>query len=118
MRTLSFALVLIASSITPAFAMTITAKVTGGNIAVHSGPHDSYGVIARLADGTEVPIDRCTQIDSESRYGSFGDAGHVLLGNTQKQWCRIPDLGWVERSWLTGRGLVNVTPPDFTGPGW
>jgi hypothetical protein len=91
----------------PAQALTITARVTGGTIAVHAGPDDRF------------PIDSCTQVDSDSQTGTwFGDGGHPLWPNGSTQWCRIPDFGWVDRSYLTGRGLVNVTPPDFNGPGW
>lgn len=112
----ALALALLAS--TPASALTITARVSGGNIAIHSGPHDSYPILGRLADGTEIPIDSCTQVDSDSRYGTLGDAGYPLWGRSATQWCHIPDTGWVERSWIVGRGLVNVTPPDFAGQGW
>jgi hypothetical protein len=120
MRTLplAFALAVLAAAATPALALTVTARVTGGNIAVHAGPHATTPVVATLADNTEIPIDSCTQVDADSRRGTLGDAGYPLWGNTATQWCRIPDLGWVERSWITGRGLVNVTPPDFVGPGW
>ena len=102
----------------PAMAMTITARVSGGNIAVHAGPHDSYQVVGRIADGTEIPIDECTQVDSDSRDGTLGDAGYPLWGRSATQWCHIPDNGWVMRDNIVGRGLVNVTPPDFAGPGW
>ena len=62
--------------------------------------------------------DACTQLDSDSPRGTLGDAGHPLWGSSATQWCRIPGAGWVERSWIVGRGLVNVTPPDFAGQGW
>ena len=117
MRILVATLALIAATL-PAGAMTVTARVSGGNIAVHSGPHASTSVVGRLADGTEIPIDACTQLDSDSPRGTLGDAGYPLWGNSATQWCRIPGAGWVERSWIVGRGLVNVTPPDFVGPGW
>ena len=112
----ALAIALLAS--TPALALTVTARVSGGNIAVHSGPHDSTAIVGRLADGTEIPIDACTQVDSDSRYGTLGDAGYPLWGNSATQWCRIPGTGWVQRNWIVGRGLVNVTPPDFAGRGW
>ncbi|MGV8831917.1 MAG: hypothetical protein ACOH2N_08085 [Devosia sp.] len=96
-------------------AMTITARVSGGNIAIHSGPGDRYPVTGSVADGTEIPIDRCTQNDSDSRRGSWVSG---LRGANATLWCRIPDTGWVLRSYIVGRGLVNVTPPDFDGPGW
>ena len=103
----------------PTQALTVTARVSGGNIAIHSGPGDRYSIIGRAANGTEIPIDRCTQNDSDSRFGSFfGDAGHALRGRNATQWCHIPDTGWVLRSYIVGRGLVNFTPPDFNGPGW
>ncbi|MHA6297411.1 SH3 domain-containing protein [Devosia sp. CAU 1758] len=104
---------------TPALALTITARVAGGNIAVHAGPDDRFDVVGYVRDGEEIPIDSCTQVDSDSRRGTwFGDAGHTLWPSGATQWCRIPDYGWVNRAYLTGRGLVNVTPPDFLGPGW
>ena len=112
----ALALTLLASA--PAAAQTVTARVSGGNIAIHAGPHDSYPIVGRLADGTEIPIDSCTQVDSDSRYGTLGDAGYPLWGRSATQWCHIPDTGWVERNWIVGRGLVNVTPPDFAGQGW
>ena len=49
---------------------------------------------------------------------TLGDAGYPLWGNSATQWCRIPGTGWVQRDWIVGRGLVNVTPPDFAGRGW
>ncbi len=119
MRALVLAALATAALIAPASAMTVTARVTGGNIAVHSGPDDRFAVVGRLADGTEIPIDRCTQTDSDSRRGSWiGDAGHTLWPAGAKTWCRIPDYGWVSRNSIVGRGLVNVTPPDFAGAGW
>lgn len=103
----------------PAQALTVTARVSGGNIAVHSGPGLSYRIVGRIADGTEIPIDECTQNDSDSWHGSWvGSAGYPLRGAGARQWCHIPDYGWVERNWIVGRGLVNVTPPDFAGRGW
>ncbi len=108
---------LIAATI-PAHAMTVTARVSGGTIAIHAGPGERYEVLGRLADGTEIPIDTCTQVDSDSRFGTLGDAGTPLRGSMASQWCRIPDTGWVKRDWIVGRGLVNVTPPDFAGSGW
>jgi len=103
---------------TPAMALTITARVSGGNIAIHAGPHDSYAIVGRVADGTEIPIDECTQVDGDSPYGTLGDAGYPLWGRNATQWCHIPDAGWVRRNEIVGRGLVNVTPPDFAGAGW
>lgn len=105
-------------TILPAQAMTITARVAGGAATVHSGPHSSYPVLGRIADGTEIPVDECTGVDSDSPYSTFGDAGYPLGGRNSVQWCRIPDTGWVRRDGIVGRGLVNVTPPDFAGPGW
>ena len=103
----------------PAQAMTVTARVSGGNIAIHSGPDDRFPIVGRIADGTEIPIDYCTQTDSDSRRGSWiGDAGHTLWPAGAKTFCRIPDTGWVQRNQIVGRGLVNVTPPAFAGPGW
>ena len=103
---------------TPAMALTITARVSGGNIAIHAGPHDTYAIVGRVPDGTEIPIDECTQVDGDSPYGTLGDAGYPLWGRNATQWCHIPDTGWVRRNEIVGRGLVNVTPPDFAGAGW
>lgn len=55
----------------PAQALTVTARVSGGNIAVHSGPGLSYRIVGRIADGTEIPIDECTQNYSDSWHGSW-----------------------------------------------
>ena len=118
---ISLALVLLATAAlaAPASALTVTARVSGGNIAVHDGPDSRFAVIGHLREGQEIPIDYCTQTDSDSRRGSWiGDAGHTLWPNGAATWCRIPDYGWVQRSYIVGRGLVNVTPPDFVGPGW
>jgi len=104
---------------TPAFAVTITARVSGGTIPVYSGPDDRFGVVGYVEEGQEIPIDQCTQTDGDSRRGSWiGDAGHTLWPAGAKTFCRIPDYGWVARNQIVGRGLVNVTPPDFAGPGW
>lgn len=117
-RTVPLALAALAVTTLPAAALTITARVSGGTIAIHAGPSDRYAVIGYLAQDTEIPIDQCTQNDSDSRYGGVGDAGHYLRGASASEWCRIPDTGWVDRAYIVGRGLVNVTPPDFNGPGW
>ena len=118
MRIQALILAITFAGIVPAAAMTITARVAGGTIAIHAGPHDSYPVVGRIANGTEIPIDQCTQVDSDARRGAFGDTGYPLSGQNAAQWCRIPETGWVQRDWIVGRGLVNVTPPDFSGPGW
>ncbi len=116
---LALAALALGSAVLPVQAMTVTARVSGGNIAVHTGPDDRFPIIGRIADGTEIPIDQCTQTDSDSRRGSWiGDAGHTLWPAGAKTFCRIPDYGWVARNQIVGRGLVNVTPPDFAGPGW
>ncbi len=119
LTTLALALLASAALAAPAAALTVTARVSGGNIAVHDGPDSRFAVIGHLRDGQEIPIDYCTQTDSDSRRGSWiGDAGHTLWPNGAATWCRIPDYGWVQRSYIVGRGLVNVTPPDLVGPGW
>lgn len=110
-----FALALVASLLlaTPALALTVIARVSGGNIAIRSGPGEHYAIIGRAPNGSEIPIDQCTQRDSDSRRSDF-DFG----GAASRQWCHIPDQGWVDRTSIVGRGLVSVTPPDFAGPGW
>ena len=103
----------------PALALTVTARVSGGPIPVHAGPDDRFEIVGYVREGEEIPIDYCTQTDSDSDRGTwFGGGGHPLWPNGATQWCRIPDYGWVDRSYIVGRGLVNVTPPDFVGPGW
>lgn len=119
MRPLALAVLIALAAALPAQALTVTARVSGGNIAVREGPGHGYAIIGRLANGMEIPIDRCTQTDSDSAHGSWiGDAGHTLRGDGATQWCRIPGQGWVDRGYIVGRGLANVTPPDFAGPGW
>lgn len=119
MRPLILVGLALALATVPAAALTVTARVSGGDIAIHSGPGERYAIVGRLANGSAIPIDHCTQNDSDSRFGTlFGGGGFALRGANATQWCRIPDTGWVKRSWIVGRGLVNVTPPDFAGPGW
>ena len=97
MRRLLAVLVLVLTA-GPALAEP-TARVVGGNIPVYSGPGRSYPVIARIPDGTTVPLEYCTRPDSE--------------------WCFIPDTGWVLGSYLVGwAGKIQVTPSDFMGLGW
>jgi hypothetical protein len=116
---LALAVLAAAALAAPAQALTVTARVSGGPIPVYSGPDDRFAVVGYVRDGEDIPIDSCTQVDSDSRRGTwFGDAGHTLWPANAATFCRIPDYGWVERSYLTGKGLVNVTPPDFLGPGW
>jgi Uncharacterized protein with a bacterial SH3 domain homologue len=115
----ALAAIALAGSVAPAAALTVTARVSGGNIAVHAGPDDRFQVLGYLRNGEEIPVDYCTQVDGDSHRGTwFGDAGHPLWPANATRWCRIPDYGWVDRSYIVGRGLVNVTPPDFVGPGW
>jgi hypothetical protein len=117
----SLALAVIATTtlVAPALALTVTARVSGGNIAIHAGPDDRFQIVGYVREGQDIQVDYCTQTDSDSRRGSWiGDAGHTLWPANATQWCRIPDQGWVDRSYIVGRGLVNVTPPDFVGPGW
>ena len=119
MRALPLAILIALAAALPAQALTVTARVSGGNIAVHEGPGFRYAIVGRLGDGSEIPIDACTQTDSDSAHGAWiGDAGYSLRGDGATQWCRIPGQGWVDRSYIVGRGLVNVTPPDFAGSGW
>lgn len=91
---LVLALALIAA---PALAEP-TARVSGGNVAVRSGPGTFYPIIGRLPDGAEVTLDYCTRND---------------------RWCFVTGTGWVDASWLVGwSAKIGVTPPDFAGPGW
>lgn len=81
--------------VAPALAAP-TARVSGGNIAVRSGPGYHYPAIGRLADGTEVTLDYCTRND---------------------RWCFVTDTGWVLGSYLVGwSAKIPVTPPTFSGP--
>lgn len=92
-----FALALLALAATPALAQP-TARVSGGNVAVRTGPGMGYGIIGRIPDGTEVTLEYCTRDD---------------------RWCFVTDTGWVDASWLVGwSAKIRVTPPDFSGPGW
>src|SRR5690606_29239009 len=75
-----------------------TARVSGGDIAVRTGPGHGYRVMGRLPDGAEVTLDYCTRND---------------------RWCFVTGTGWVDASWLVGwSAKMRVTPPDFSGPGW
>lgn len=88
---------LAALTITPALAEP-AARVSGGNIAVRTGPGLFYPAVGRIPDGTEVTLDYCTRDD---------------------RWCFVTDTGWVDASWLVGwSAKMRVTPPDFQGPGW
>ena len=88
---------LAALTIAPALAEP-TARVSGGNIAVRTGPGMFYPTVGRIPDGTEVTLDYCTRDD---------------------RWCFVTDTGWVDASWLVGwSAKMRVTPPDFQGPGW
>ncbi|SFV29816.1 SH3 domain-containing protein [Devosia crocina] len=92
-----FSLALVALAFTPALAAP-TARVSGGNVAVRSGPGMGYGIIGRIPNGTEVSLDYCTRND---------------------RWCLVTDSGWVDASWLVGwSAKIQATPPDFMGPGW
>jgi uncharacterized protein YraI len=80
---------------TPALAQP-TARVSGGNVAMRSGPGHDYAVIGRLPDGAEVVLEYCTRDD---------------------RWCVVEGAGWVDASWLVGwAAKIRVTPPDFEGP--
>ncbi|KQX40006.1 hypothetical protein ASD04_04990 [Devosia sp. Root436] len=96
MRPLALA-ALLACIAAPALAAP-TARVSGGNIAVHTGPGMRYPTIGRIPDGTEVTLDYCTRDD---------------------EWCFVTDTGWVLGSYLVGwAAKIPVTPPNFAGPGW
>ena len=71
MRMTALILAGLLAGILPVQAMTVTARVSGGNIAIHAGPDDSYPIVGRVADGTEIPIDECTQVDGDSRFGTL-----------------------------------------------
>ncbi|MCR6673944.1 hypothetical protein [Devosia ginsengisoli] len=73
MRPLALAILIALAAAVPAQALTVTARVSGGNIAVHEGPGFRYAIIGRLADGMEIPIDACTQNDSDPA-GAVGSA--------------------------------------------
>ena len=88
---------LAALTLSPAFAEP-TARVSGGNVAVRSGPGHQYPTLGRLADNTEVTLDYCTRDD---------------------RWCLVTNTGWVDASWLVGwSAKMRVTQPNFSGPGW
>ncbi|MET3924688.1 SH3 domain-containing protein [Devosia sp. 2618] len=96
MRALTLAAVAALLVATPAFAQP-TARVTGGEIAVRTGPGSSYKAIGRLADGTEVSLDYCTRDD---------------------KWCFVTGQGWVNGSYLVGwAAKMDVTTPQSIGDG-
>jgi len=77
---------------TPAFAEPV-ARISGGNVALRSGPGHHYRVIGALADGTNVVLDYCT---------------------TDDEWCHVAGTGWVDASWVVGwSAKIAVTPPSF-----
>lgn len=97
MRALFLAVSAILLLAAPALAQP-TARVTGGDINLRSGPGLRYGVIGQLPEGAEVELDYCTRND---------------------RWCFIRGVGWVDASYLVGwSAKMRVTPPDFMGPGW
>ncbi len=96
MRALPLAVLAALLLAAPAFAEPL-ARVKGGNIDVRTGPGSNYRVIGKLADGAEVPLDRCTRDD---------------------RWCLVRDTGWVQAGYLVGwSAKMRVTPPDFIGGG-
>jgi len=97
MRALPLAALALLLLAAPAMAEP-TARVSGGNINVRSGPSRDYPVIGKLPNGAQVPLDYCTRND---------------------RWCLVTDTGWVDASYLVGwSGRMQVTPPNFMGPGW
>ncbi|WP_052951551.1 SH3 domain-containing protein [Devosia soli] len=92
MRTLAAATLLAALAVTPAMAEPI-AQVSGGNVAVRTGPGSQYRIIGALTNGTQVLLDYCT---------------------TDDEWCHVADLGWVDAAWIVGwSAKIAVTPPGF-----
>ena len=72
-------------------------RVTG-TLNVRSGPGHDYGVIGQLPKGSQIELDYCTRND---------------------RWCLVKDYGWVDASYLVGwSAKMQVTPPNFAGPGW
>lgn len=89
------ALLLSVALAAPALAAP-TARVSGGNIPVRTGPGSHYPTIGNIADGSEVTLDYCTR---------------------NEQWCFVTDTGWVRASYLVGwAAKIPVTPPRFEGP--
>ena len=77
----------------PALAEQPTARVSGGNIAVRSGPGNGYATLGKLADGSRVTLDHCTRDD---------------------KWCFVTNMGWVNASYLVGwAAKTRVTQPTF-----
>jgi uncharacterized protein YraI len=82
---------------TPALAAP-TARVSGGDINVRSGPGTRYQIIGQLPEGAQVNLDYCTR---------------------NNRWCLVADTGWVDASYLVGwSAKMRATPPDFQGPFW
>jgi hypothetical protein len=102
------------AAIAPAQALTITARVAADRVAIRDLPSDDARIVGRLAKGEEVPVDECRKVQGEEYSDERDAAGNRLYPREWYDWCRIPDVGWVPQGDLLGKGLVNVTQPDFT----
>jgi uncharacterized protein YraI len=92
MRILAAATILAALAATPALAEPI-ATVSGGNVAVRTGPGSNYRIVGALTNGSQVLLDYCT---------------------TDDEWCHVANTGWVDASWIVGwSAKIAVTPPNF-----
>lgn len=97
MRTLALVALLAVAGTAPVLAAP-TARVSGGDVPLRSGPGSHYATIGRLAEGSQVTLDYCTRND---------------------RWCLVSNAGWVNAGSLVGwSAKIGVTPPDFEGPGW
>lgn len=79
--------------ITPVMAAEPTARVTGGNISVRSGPGMGYPIVGKLAVNSNVTLDQCTR---------------------NSRWCLVDGSGWAEGSYLVGwAAKIKATPGSF-----
>ncbi|WP_052726199.1 SH3 domain-containing protein [Devosia epidermidihirudinis] len=92
LRTLPLlALLLLPAFAGPVMAEPLTARVSGGNIAVRTGPGLHYQTIGKISDGTRVTLEQCT---------------------SNEKWCLVTNLGWVNATYLVGGAAKTaVTPP-------
>lgn len=100
MRTVLASLAIAAAVLMPVpleAASRATVRVTG-NIPLRDGPGGNYSIVARLADGERVHLERCTR---------------------QSNWCLVVvdgrPAGWARGSYLVGwPAKIEVSPPDFS----
>jgi len=106
----AIALAALILAVTPALAQQPTARVSGGDIAVRTGPGHGYRTIGRIPDGTQVSLDYCTRDDG----GAFSGNGFPGRDRGPVKWCFVTDTGWVDATYLVGSAAkLRVTPFEF-----